>query len=89
VDPRNPKRLGIGERPTELLLDEPTIENIAAVLRSKQYDRVRPAQPADKVFDPLEVVREEGPTLVQSFHETAAGNGCKRAWRSWLTCAPC
>ena len=77
VEPRNPKRLGIGERPTELLLDEPTFENIAAVLRSKQYDRVRPAQPANKVFDPLEVVREEGPTLVQSFHETAAERGGK------------
>lgn len=77
VDPRNPKRLGIGERPTELLLDEPTFENIAAVLRSKQYDRVRPAQPANKVFDPLEVVREEGPTLVQSFHETATERGGK------------
>ena len=42
VEPRNPKRLGIGERPTELLLDEPTFENIAAVLRSKQY---RPRAP--------------------------------------------
>jgi hypothetical protein len=77
VDPRNPKRLGIGERPTELLLDEPTFENIAAVLRSKQYDRVRQAQPADKVFDPLDVVREEGATLVQSFHETATERGGK------------
>jgi hypothetical protein len=79
VDPRNPKRLGIGERPTELLLDEPTFENIAAVLRSKQFDRVRPARPADRAFDPLEVVREEGPTLVQSFHETAAERGGKLA----------
>jgi hypothetical protein len=79
ADPRNPKRLGIGERPTELLLDEPTFENIAAVLRSKQFDRVRPARPADRAFDPLEVVREEGPTLVQSFHETAAERGGKLA----------
>ena len=36
----------------------------------------RPSRP-DKVFDPLEVVREEGPTLVQSFHETAAERGGK------------
>ena len=79
VDPRNPKRLGIGERPTELMLDEPTFENIGAVLRSKQYDRVRPAQPADRIFDPLDVVREEGPTLVQSFHETATERGGKLA----------
>jgi len=79
LDPRNPKRLGIGERPTELMLDEPTFENIGAVLRSKQYDRVRPAQPADRVFDPLDVVREEGPTLVQSFHERGTERAGKRA----------
>lgn len=79
MDPRNPKRLGIGERPTELLLDEPTFENIAALLRSKQFDRVRPARPANRAFDPLEVVRAEGPTLVQSFHETATERGGKLA----------
>lgn len=79
VDPRNPKRLGIGDRPTELLLDEPTYENIVSVIRSKQYDRVRPARPADRPFDPLDVVREEGANLVQSFHETAAERGGKLA----------
>jgi len=79
VDPRNPKRLGIGERPTELLLDEPTYDNLVSLLRSKQFDRVRPAQPADRYFDPLDVVREEGPNLVQSFHETAAERGGKLA----------
>jgi len=77
ADPRNPKRLGIGERATELLLDEPTFDALAALLRSKQFDRVRPARPADKPFDPLDVVREEGPTLVQSFHESAAQRGGK------------
>ena len=72
MDPKNPKRLGIGDRATELLLDEPTFEAIATLLRSKQFDRVRPARPADKPFDPLEVVREEGNTLLQSFHESAS-----------------
>ena len=43
-DPKNPKRLGIGSRATEFLLDEPSFEAIAAVLRSKQFDRTRPAR---------------------------------------------
>ncbi len=77
MDPKNPKRLGIGDRATELLLDEPTFEGLAGVLRSKQFDRVRPARPADKPFDPLDVVRDEGPTLVQSFHESVAVRGGK------------
>lgn len=77
ADPRNPKRLGIGDRTTEVLLEEPTFEALAALLRSKHFDRVRPAQPPDKPFDPLDVVRQEGPTLVQSFHESAAQRGGK------------
>ncbi|MBK8050560.1 MAG: putative DNA binding domain-containing protein [Anaerolineales bacterium] len=79
MDPKNPKRLGIGDRATELLLDEPTFDALAELLRSKQFDRVRPAQPADRFFDPLDVLREEGATLVQSFHETAAERGGKLA----------
>ena len=77
ADPRTPKRLGIGDRASELLLDEPTFDALAALLRSKQFDRARPARPADKPFDPLDVVRDEGPTLVQSFHESAAQRGGK------------
>ncbi len=77
MDPKNPKRLGIGDRATELLLDEPTYDALVNALRSKQFDRVRPARPADKPFDPLDVVRDEGPTLVQSFHESAAVRGGK------------
>lgn len=71
TDPKNNKRLGIGERATELLLDAPTFDNVAALLRSNQFDRTRPARAADKPFDPLASAREEGPTLIQSFHESA------------------
>lgn len=71
TDPRNTKRLGIGERATELFLDAPTFENIQALLRSNQFDRTRPARAIDKPFDPLVSAREEGPTIVQSFHESA------------------
>jgi len=71
TDPKNNKRLGIGERASELLLDAPTFENIAALLRSNQFDRTRPSRAVDKPFDPLATAREEGPTILQSFHESA------------------
>lgn len=71
TDAKNAKRLGIGERATELLLDAPTFEHIQALLRSNQFDRTRPARAADKPFDPLVAAREEGPTILQSFHESA------------------
>jgi hypothetical protein len=75
TDPKNPKRLGIGERTSELLLDEPSFEALRDLLRSSQFDRTRPARPKDRPFDPLEVAREEGPTIMQSFHETATSRG--------------
>lgn len=77
ADPKNPKRLGIGERATELLLDELNYEGIASLLRSPQFDRVRPARPKDKPFDPLAAAREEGTSIVQSFHESAQQRGGK------------
>lgn len=75
ADPRNPRRLGIGERSTEMLLDTPSFETIAALLRSTSFDRTRPAQPKDKPFDPLTAARAEGASIVQSFHDSAARAG--------------
>lgn len=75
ADPKNPKRLGIGDRATEFLLEEPTFEALVAVLRGKQFERTRPVHPVDKPFDSLAAAREEGPSIVQSFHESASQRG--------------
>ena len=77
VDPKNAKRLGIGERATDLSLEAPTFENIKALFRSNNFDRVRPARAKDKPFDPLTAALEEGATIIQSFHETASQRGGK------------
>jgi hypothetical protein len=77
TDPKNPKRFGIGERASEMLLEAPTFEAIKALLQSNQFDRTRPALPQDKPFDPLESAREEGPSIVLSFHESANQRGGK------------
>ena len=74
-NPKNPRRLGIGERATEMLLDDLSFNAVRTVLRSKQFDRTRPARPADMPFDAVASAREEGPTLVQSFHESASQRG--------------
>jgi len=76
-DPKNIKRLGIGERASEMHLDAPTFDGIKTLLQSTQFDRTRPARPKDKPFDPLLAAREEGPSIVQSFHETANQRGGK------------
>lgn len=69
TDPRNPKRLGIGERATEMFLDEASFAQIASLLRSTAFRNTRPAQPKDKPFDPFASAREEGASIVQSFHD--------------------
>lgn len=75
ADPRNPKRLGIGDRATEMLLPEPSFQAIKELLQSKHFDRIRPYRPKNQVIDHLEAARAEGPNQVQSFHESASKRG--------------
>lgn len=79
TDPKNPKRLGIGERVSELLLPEASFEAIAELLRSRNFDRIRAYRPKDKPIDHLAVARNEGPNQVQSFHESATVRGGRQA----------
>ncbi|MBP7964510.1 MAG: putative DNA binding domain-containing protein [Caldilineaceae bacterium] len=74
-DPKNPKRLGIGDRATEVLLDAPTYEELEALFESKQFDRTRPFHHKEEVVDELETAWKEGSTLVQSFHESTSQRG--------------
>ena len=77
ADPKNPKRLGIGDRASEFLLDEPSFEAIVSLLRSKQFDRTRPFYAQPEAVDTLAAAREEGPSLTQSFHESVSQRGGK------------
>ncbi|MEZ4711068.1 MAG: putative DNA binding domain-containing protein [Caldilineaceae bacterium] len=75
ADPKNPKRLGLGDRATELLLEAQSFEAIASLLRSESFERTRPARPKDKPFDSVAAAREEGPSITQSFYESATQRG--------------
>ncbi|MCC6454376.1 MAG: putative DNA binding domain-containing protein [Caldilineaceae bacterium] len=77
ADPKNPKRLGIGDRASEFLLEEPSFEAIVALLRDKQFERTRPFHAEPEAVDTLAAAREEGPSLTQSFHESASQRGGK------------
>ncbi len=86
-DPKNPKRLGIGDRATEVLLDAPSYEELEALFESKQFDRTRPFHHKEEVVDELETAWKEGSTLVQSFHESTSQRG-DASWPFWPMCAP-
>ena len=72
-DPARETNLGIGDRPTEVLLPEMSFAALKALLTSDEFDRVRAftAPPSD----PVKAARLEGNTAHQVFHESA---GSKR-----------
>ncbi len=75
TDPRNSRRLGLGERATELLLPEPSFDAIRELFASRSFDRTRPFRAPEKVVDHLAAARTEGPNQTQSFHESANVKG--------------
>jgi PHP family Zn ribbon phosphoesterase len=68
-DPSNSKRLGIGDRVTELLLPETSFETLRELFLGDDFARSRPYRATHAPFDHVRAAREEGPNIVQSFHE--------------------
>ncbi|MGB8645064.1 MAG: RNA-binding domain-containing protein [Anaerolineae bacterium] len=76
----NNQELGVGDRATEILLDELSFEAIKEVFLGNDFAKVRPYVPSEPTaFDPISQAREEGDTLVQAFHEQLIrGRGIER-----------
>jgi hypothetical protein len=74
-DPRDPHRSGWGDRVTEILLPEVSFQQIKAVFLGEDFSRTRPYRPAAAPFDHVQTAREEGPSIVQSFHESMTTRG--------------
>jgi hypothetical protein len=74
-DPRDSNRLGWGGRVTEILLPEPTFDAIKSVFLGEDFSRTRPYRPAKAPYDHVQAAREEGPSIVQSFHESMTKQG--------------
>jgi Schlafen, AlbA_2 len=70
-DLKDKNRLGIGDRITECLMPEASFEALKALFEGDDFTRTRPYRPAaEQPFDHVQAAREEGNTIVQSFHET-------------------
>lgn len=74
-DPQNPKNLGVGERVTEIQLEELSFEAMYAVFAGNDMARTRPFQGSTAPYDHVYAARQEGPSIVQAFHESAAQKG--------------
>jgi hypothetical protein len=76
MDPRNQKHLGVGDRITEVLLPERSFEALLSMFQSTDFARTRPYRPShDDPYDHVQAVREEGPSIVQAFHEALTRRG--------------
>jgi PHP family Zn ribbon phosphoesterase len=74
-DPRDRNALGIGDRVTEMLLPEVSFEALKAVFLGDDFARTRPYRPAKAPFDHVRAAREQGPSIVLSFHGSMAKKG--------------
>lgn len=69
-DPKYKNEMGVGDRATEIYLDELSFDAIKQVFVGNDFSRTRPYRPAaEEPYDPIRDAREQGDTLVQSFHE--------------------
>lgn len=67
-DADNIKNLGVGDRATEVLMGEVSFEALAEVLKSNDLSLTRPFRGKAAPVDFVQAAREEGPSIVQSFH---------------------
>ncbi len=74
-DPNDKNALGVGDRVTEMLLPEVSFEALKEVFLGDDFARTRPYRPAKAPFDHVRAAREQGPSIVQSFHESLAKKG--------------
>lgn len=76
VDPKHPERLGVGDRLTEIRLNELSFESLRAALTSTDFSVTRPARAQTvEPYDHIRDAREAGNTIVQAFHESATRRG--------------
>jgi len=71
-DSKFKNEMGLGDRVTEIFLDEVSFDAIKQLFLGSDFARTRPARGTivtEDLTDPLRPMREQGNTLVQSFHE--------------------
>lgn len=74
-DPKDKAHLGIGDRTTEVLLPDVSFEALKAIFEGHDFTLTRPYRAAKAPFDHVSSAREQGPNIVQSFHESMSRSG--------------
>ncbi|MBI3241730.1 MAG: putative DNA binding domain-containing protein [Chloroflexi bacterium] len=74
-DPNSVKNLGLGDRTTEALLDDVSFESLRQLFLGSDFARTRPYRGSlgEVAFDYIQAAREQGPNIVQDFHDSLNG----------------
>ncbi len=75
ADPRNAKELGVGDRVNEVSLPERSFAALLEVFQSNDFARTRPYHATHAPYDHVQAAREEGPSIVQAFHDGLTRRG--------------
>lgn len=68
--------LGVGERPTDVLIPEVSFNSLKELFSHNDFSKTRPHRhKAEPAFDFIQSAREEGSNIVQDFHESASVRG--------------
>ena len=72
------KVLGLGDRSTDVLLSEISFEDIKELFLSNDFSRTRPHRYKEEpAFDFIQSALDEGPNIIQDFHESVTVRGGK------------
>lgn len=78
TDSQRKKNLGVGDRPTDVLLPEVSFEALKELFLSNDFARTRPHRHQEEpAYDFILAAREEGANIVQDFHESMTVRGGK------------
>jgi hypothetical protein len=78
TDPVRKKNLGVGDRATDVFLPEVSFEALKELFLSNDFSRTRPHRHKEEpVFDYIQIALEEGPNIIQDFHESVTVRGGK------------
>jgi hypothetical protein len=78
TDPNRKKNLGIGDRSTDIMLPEVSFDALKEFYVSNDFFRSRPHRHKEEpVVDYIQEALEEGPNIIQDFHESVTIRGGK------------
>jgi hypothetical protein len=80
ADSSRKKNPGIGDRPTDVLISQVSFAALLELFKGNDFARTRPsrATTAEPAYDYIRAAREEGPNIVQDFHESLSVRGGRR-----------